>query len=114
LRQVLSFGFYTLQAERVPRSAIRREHPGALVTPAGTQPSRLALLLAGCRTPFISTTEPIMIEHFEFSAAELFSIKPAHAVPGNPAWANLRFCLTLRDKAALAGLAFTRRSSMIS
>lgn len=44
-----------------------------------------------------------MIEHFEFSAAELFSIKPAHAVPGNPAWANLRFCLTLRDKAALAG-----------
>lgn len=44
-----------------------------------------------------------MIEHFEFSAAELFSIEPAHAVPGNPAWANLRFRLTLRDKAALAG-----------
>lgn len=44
-----------------------------------------------------------MIEHFEFSAAELFSIEPAHAVPGNPAWANLRFRLTLRDKAALTG-----------
>ena len=44
-----------------------------------------------------------MIEHFQFSAAELFSIEPAHAVPGNPAWANLRFRLTLRDKAALTG-----------